>query len=79
MVLTAPKLYPGHDYVIQSVPKAFIMEVLFMDRFENISLPRISELQTKFTYDGPGLLVLDGHSTYVTLFFWVIGRISNVI
>jgi hypothetical protein len=66
MFLAAQKLYAGHDYTIQSALKTFIREFLFFDWFENIVLPHISELRTKFTYDGPSLLVLDGHSSHVT-------------
>jgi hypothetical protein len=52
--------------VIRSPPKRFITELLFFDWLENIFLLRNSELRTKFTYDGPNLLVVDGHSTHVT-------------
>jgi hypothetical protein len=52
--------------VIRLAPKAFIAELLFIDSLENMFLPPILELRTKFTEDGPSLLTLDGHSTHVT-------------
>jgi hypothetical protein len=33
---------------------------------DTIFLPRISELRRKFDYDGPSILIVDGHSTHVT-------------
>jgi hypothetical protein len=66
MLLAAHKLHAGPDYLIRSVPKTFITELLVIDWLESILLPRISELRTKFTYDYPSLLVLEGHSIYVT-------------
>jgi hypothetical protein len=62
----AQKLSASHDDVIRSTPKPFITEFLCIDWLENSSLPRIWELRIKFTYDGPSLLVLDGHLTRVT-------------
>jgi hypothetical protein len=53
--------------VIRSAPKTFTRELLVIDELENIFLPHTSELRTKSTYDCPSLLVLDGHSTEVTV------------
>jgi hypothetical protein len=65
-VLADQKLYEGHDYTIRSAPKTFITEVLFIDWLETIFLPRIAELRRKFAYDGPSILIIDGHATHGT-------------
>jgi hypothetical protein len=65
-LLSAQKLYEGHDYAIRSASRTFITEVLFIDRLGAIFLPCISELRRKFDYDGPSILIVDGHSTHVT-------------
>jgi hypothetical protein len=65
-VLAAQKLYEGHDYVIRTAPQTFITEVLFIDWFDTIFLPRISELPRKFDYDRPSIPIVDGHSTHMT-------------
>jgi hypothetical protein len=66
-LLDAQKLRPGHDYLIRSAPKTFITELLFINWLENVFLPRISKLRTKFTHGDPSLLVLDGYSTQATV------------
>jgi hypothetical protein len=65
-LLTAQQLYEGHDYTIRSTPGTLITEVLFIDWLETIFVPRIAELRQKFAYDGPSILIVDGHSTHVT-------------
>jgi hypothetical protein len=65
-LLASQKLDKGHDCAIRSAPRTFITEVLFIDWFDTIFLPRISELRRKFDYDGPGILIVDGHSAHVT-------------
>jgi hypothetical protein len=65
-LLAAQKLYESHDYAILSAPRTFITEILFIDWFDTIFLRRISELRRKFDYDGPSILIVDGHSTHVT-------------
>jgi hypothetical protein len=65
-LLAAQKVDEGHDYAIRSVPRTFITEILFIDWFDTIFLPRISELRRKFDYDGQGNLIADGHSRHVT-------------
>jgi hypothetical protein len=65
-LLAAQKPYEGHDYAIRSAPQTFIAEVLFIDWLDTIFLPGISELRRKFDYDGPSILIIDGHSTHAT-------------
>jgi hypothetical protein len=65
-ILAAQKVYEGHDCAIRSAPRAFITEVLFIGWLDTIFLPRISDLRRKFNYDGPNILIVDGHSTHVT-------------
>jgi chromosome condensin MukBEF ATPase and DNA-binding subunit MukB len=65
-LLAAQKLYAGHDYVIQSAPKTFMTEFLFINWLEKIFLSCISERRIKFTYDGSSPFVLYGHSTHLT-------------
>jgi hypothetical protein len=66
-LLAAQKLYESHDYAIRSVPRTVITEVLFIDSLDTLFLSRISVLRRKFDYDGPNILIVDGHSTHVTL------------
>jgi hypothetical protein len=77
--LDAQKLYEGHDYPIQSAPRTFITEVLFIDWLDTIFLPRISEVRRKFDYDGPSILFVDTHSTHVTPHVIVLCGARNVI
>jgi hypothetical protein len=65
-LLTAQKLYEGHDYAIRSAPRTFITEVLFIDWLDTIFMPRISEFRRKFDSDGLNILIVDGHSTHGT-------------
>jgi hypothetical protein len=65
-LLAGQKLSERHDYAIRSAPRTLIAEVLFIDWLHTIFLPRISELQRKFDYDGPSILIVDGYSTYAT-------------
>ena len=65
-LLAQRNLYEPHDYVIRNAPKTFMTEVLFIDWLETMFVPRMVYLRRKFDYQGPVLLVLDGHSTHVT-------------
>jgi hypothetical protein len=65
-LLAVQKLYEGHDYAIRPVPRTFITKLIFIDWLDTIFLPRISELRGKFDYDGPSILIIDGHSTHAT-------------
>jgi hypothetical protein len=65
-LLAVQKLYEGHDYPIRSTLWTFFTEVLFIDWLDTIFLPLISEFRRKFDYDGPNILIVDGHSTHVT-------------
>jgi hypothetical protein len=78
-LLSAQKLYECHGYAIRSAPRTFITEVLFIDWLETIFLPRISELRRNFDYDGPSILIVDGHSTHVTPRVIVLCGAWNVI
>jgi hypothetical protein len=78
-LLAAQKLYEGHDYAIWSAPRTFITEVLFIEWLDTIFLPRISELRRKFDCDGPSILIVDGHSTHVTLRVIALCGAQNVI
>jgi hypothetical protein len=66
MLCTAQKPYAGHDHAIRSASNTFLTELLLIDSLEDVFLSRISELRTKFAYDGRSFLVLDGHLTHVT-------------
>jgi hypothetical protein len=78
-LLAAHKLYEGHHYTIRSAPRTFITEILFSDWLDTIFLPRTSELRRKFDYDGPGILIVDGHSTHVTLRVIIFCGARNII
>jgi hypothetical protein len=65
-LLGAQKLYEGYDYAIRSASRTFITEILFIDWLDTIFLPPISEFRRKFDYNGPNILIIDGHSTHVT-------------
>jgi hypothetical protein len=62
----AQKLYKGYDYTIRSASRTFMTKILFIYWLETFFLPRISGLRQKVDYNGPGILVVDGHSTHVT-------------
>jgi transposase len=64
--VAAQKLYEGRDYTIRTAPRTFITEELFIDWLENVFLPKIQSLRPRFSYDGPAVLLVDGHSTHVT-------------
>jgi hypothetical protein len=64
--LEAQQLFEGHDYTIRTSPKKFITETLFVGRIEMVFLVRINYFRQKFAYEGPVILLVDGHSTHVT-------------
>jgi hypothetical protein len=78
-LLAAQKLYEGHDYALRSAPRTFITKVLFIDSLDTIFLARISELRWKFDYDGPSILIVDGHSRHVTPRMIAVCGARNVI
>jgi hypothetical protein len=59
--LEAQQLFDGDDYTIRTSPKTFIIETLFIDWIEMVFLVRINYLRQKFAYEGPVILLVDGH------------------
>jgi hypothetical protein len=65
-VLEAQQLFECHDYTIRMSPKTIITETVFTDWIEMMFLVRINYLRQKFAYEGPVIVLVDGHSTHVT-------------
>jgi hypothetical protein len=63
--LAAQQLFEGHSYAMRTAEKN-TTEVLFIDYFQNVSLPRVSHLREKTKYQGKTVLILDGHATHIT-------------
>jgi hypothetical protein len=64
--LAAQQLFEGHGYTIRTSPKTVITETLFIDWIEIVFLTRINYFHQKFAYEGPVILLVDGHSRHVT-------------
>jgi hypothetical protein len=64
--LKAQQLFEVHDYTIRTSPKTFIAETLFTGWIEMVLLMRINYFYQKFAYEGPVILLVDGHSRHLT-------------
>jgi hypothetical protein len=56
----------GHDSVIENVKKTFITEVLFIAWLQTHLIPKNDQIQRNPNYDGPIILLVDGHAVHVT-------------
>jgi hypothetical protein len=55
--LAEEQLSYGHDSVIRTAPKMFMIEVLFIDWLQNLFIPRNALLRAKMNYVGPIILL----------------------
>jgi hypothetical protein len=58
-------MFECRDYTIRTSPKMFITETLFIDWIKMVFLMRINYFRQKFAYEGPVILLVEGHSTRV--------------
>jgi hypothetical protein len=60
------EMHEEHDYRMRTAPNTFITEVLFLDWLKSVFLPWTETRRQRRQYQGPIILLLDGHSTHVT-------------
>jgi hypothetical protein len=82
--------FEGHGYTIRTSPKTFITETSFIDWIEMVFLVRTNYFRQKFAYEGPMILLVNGHSTHVTpqviafsganriILVWLVPHISHI-
>jgi hypothetical protein len=67
--LAEQQLYYDHDYIIRDSVNTFMTEVLFIDSLQAQFIPKNNELHRKRDYDGPIILLVDGHKSHITAGF----------
>jgi hypothetical protein len=63
--LTDFEMHEGHRYTIRTAPQTSMTEVLFVDSLKTVFLPWIEARRQRMQYQGPAILLLDGHATQV--------------
>jgi hypothetical protein len=64
--LAEQQLYHDYDYIIRNSAKTFMTEVLVVDWLQTQFIPKNDELRRKIDYDGPIILLVDGHTNHIT-------------